>query len=130
MRPWWWLALFVIANCCVFAWSILCDDGRGNQHLLFTAASATLLLQSPAIAWRILGASPIRMLLAAIILPLLVFEPWLGEEAIRYAHVGGDLQGIEQFLMWFIIVPVTVIAGIVCVAATVLIKPVPSNPEI
>jgi hypothetical protein len=76
------------------------------------------------------GASPIRVLLAAIILPLLVFEPWLGEEAVRNAHVGGDLQGVEQFLMWFIVVPVTVIAGIVCVAATVLIKPVPSDPEI
>jgi hypothetical protein len=124
------LALFVTANGCLFAWSILCDDGRGNQHLLFAAASATLLLQSPAIAWRIIGASPIRVLLAAIILPLLVFEPWLGEEAVRNTHVGGDLQGVEQFLMWFIIVPVTVIAGIVCVAATVLIQPVPSDPEI
>lgn len=119
----------MIANCCLLAWSILCDDGPGNQHLLFTAVSATLMLQSPAIAWRIVGASPIRVLLAAIILPLLVFEPWLGEEAVRNAHVGGDLQGIEQFLIWFIIAPVTVMAGIVCVAATVLIKSDPAGPE-
>jgi len=63
------------------------------------------------------------MLIAAIGLPLLIFEPWLGVEAARNAGMGGDLQGLEQFLMWFIVGPVAVLACILCVATTLLIDP-------
>jgi hypothetical protein len=105
----------------LLAWSYAADPG--GKHVLVAFLAATLLLQTPAVAWRIMGASPGRVLLAAICLPLLIFEPWLAREAALNANAGGDLQGIETFLMWFIVVPVVVIAIIMCAAAILLIDP-------
>ena len=88
-----------------------------------------VVLELPAVWWRMRGGSILATLAIAVLCPLLIFEALLLPGYLKYQHGGGgDLQGIEALLMIYVIpaavlataAPVTFLAG-------VLIRPEPSD---
>ncbi|THD34733.1 MAG: hypothetical protein E7773_13785 [Sphingomonas sp.] len=81
-----------------------------------------LLLQLPAVAWRMAGGSRRQMLAVAVGVPLFVIEIWLGISGAESEGRGGDLQGVEYILMWVVIAPIVLSAVIVTLVTDRLVS--------
>jgi hypothetical protein len=83
-----------------------------------------LLLELPAVAWRMRSASGIAVWLGAMLGPLVPLEILLAIGAHRHGNAGGDLQGFEQWLMVYGLPPVVLVtASAVAALACRLIRP-------
>lgn len=104
--------------------------GPGHQTPAGLAwLAAMVLLELPAVWWRMRGGSLPATLAIAILCPLLIFEALLLPSFLKYRRGGGgDLQGIEALLMVYV-VPAAVLATAAPVTflAGVLIRPKPSD---
>jgi hypothetical protein len=94
----------------------------GHQAPAFVAVIAIMvLLELPAVVARMYGASALKTWIVAILLPLVPFELVLWISAVQHQGAGGDLQGIEEYLMVPVAIIVFVTASIVTAIATALI---------
>jgi hypothetical protein len=109
----------------VFAVLALTQGGPGAQTLpLLGVVAMLLLLELPAFWWRMRGGTAMTTWGVALACPLILFEALLGLSAWKQRGLGGDLQGVEQMLMIWVIPPaVLVSATLMTVLALVLIRP-------
>jgi hypothetical protein len=100
---------------------------KGPDHpmlVLLGWLSIVVLLELPAVAWRMRGASGAATLAAAILGPLVPLEILLAVGAHRNANHGGDMQGFELWMMAFGLPPIALVtASLVAVLACRLIRP-------
>lgn len=119
--PVWALAALLGGAAVLGVW--LTEPGNQLPGILAWLA-VVLLMELPAVPWRMRGGSPGTTLLVAIAGPLVPLEILLGFYAHKYRHVGGDLQGIEAALMKWVLPPVVLVtAALVAGLACLLIKP-------
>ena len=99
--------------------------GPGSQlALLLGCIALVLLLELPAVWWRLRGGSLGTTLVVAILGPLVPLEILLAISAWEQRGLGGDLQGIEQVLMTFVVPPFVVVAGsIFTVLVCLVVRP-------
>jgi hypothetical protein len=117
-RPWPILFAVGIVLAIVFAPWVFGSEGYDPAIAIAELLSGLLLLQLPAVAWRIAGGSLVQVLALAIVIPLIVAEAWLGISAVENSGRGGDLQGIEYTLMWVVVAPIVVSAMIVALLSS------------
>ena len=101
----------------------------GQQSPAFVAILAImLLLQLPAVMHRMRGGSVGGTWLIAFLMPFLPFELLLGTAAAQHGNMGGDLQGIEAWLMLYVVPPaVAISATVVTVIATLCFPRAPDG---
>lgn len=94
----------------------------GHQDPAFIAVLAIMvLLELPAVVVRMYGGSALKTWVVAVLLPLVPFELVLAFSPGR--NQGGDLQGIEDILMLYVVPPaVLVTASVVTLIATLTIQ--------
>src|SRR3954452_2606795 len=78
--------------------------GPGSELLAFLGClDLILFLELPAVAWRMRGGSAGATLIVALLSPLVPLEILLGISAYQQRGAGGDLHGVEQALMTFVL---------------------------
>lgn len=126
-RPGMGRALYLIATASVLvaimAWGRL-ETAPGNPVPRFAAILAVVVLaELPAAAVRMRGATGFATWAVATLPPFALFETYLGIEAWRNQDVGGDLQGIETFLMLVVVPPLVATTGsLVALLSCLLVK--------
>jgi hypothetical protein len=100
--------------------------GPGSSGMLgFLGVIALILfLELPAVGWRMHGGSAGATWLVAMLCPLVPLEILLAISAYQQRGLGGDLQGIEEVLMTFVLPPLVLVTGsVVAGLACLVIRP-------
>jgi hypothetical protein len=113
-----------LAAVALFAWFYTRHDPTAGAVGLIGLLALMVLLELPAFWWRREGGWALGTFVVAVAGPLIVFEALLAFSASGHDHdSGGDLQGIEQWLMVAVIVPILITGGIVAAVACAMVEP-------